>query len=46
LLVDWPVGTTPENSKGDEDVLRWMELARQRDKIHGRERESVTGYGD
>lgn len=44
LLVDWPVGTAPENSKGDEDVQRWMELARKRDDLHGRD--GITGYGD
>ncbi len=44
LLVDWPVGTTPDNNKGDEDVTRWMALAKKRDAIHGRE--STTGYGD
>lgn len=45
LLVDWPVGSVkPDNNKGDEDVNRWMELARKRDEIRGGE--SVTGYGD
>jgi hypothetical protein len=44
LLVDMPVGTTPTNSKGDEDVNRWMELAKKRDKV--RESQSWTGYGD
>ncbi len=44
LLVDWPVGTQPENAKGDDDVNRWMELARKRDQI--RSNASLTGYGD
>jgi hypothetical protein len=42
LLMDWPLGTKPDNAKGDDDVERWLELARQRDRI-GRT-DSVTGY--
>jgi hypothetical protein len=42
LLIDWPMGTVPENEKGDRDVERWMELSRQRDQK--RESESTTGY--
>lgn len=43
LLMDWPIGTTPDNAKGDEDVERWLELARRRE--NSQRDESTTGYG-
>lgn len=42
LLIDWPIGTAPENDKGDRDLERWMELAKKRDHI--RDAETTTGY--
>jgi hypothetical protein len=43
LLIDWPIGMAVENKRGDEDVQRWMELARAQ---RGAERneETTTGY--
>lgn len=42
LLIDWPMGTAPDNEKGDRDVERWMELSRKRE--HVRESDNSTGY--
>jgi hypothetical protein len=43
LAVDWPVGSTTDNARGDHDVERWLNLARERDRA-SQSTESVTGY--
>jgi hypothetical protein len=44
LLVDWPVGTSPENKNVDADVERWIRISEEKNARTGSE--TSTGYGD
>lgn len=48
LLLDWPVqGTRPKDKSGDQDVERWLELARRRKEAQDAPGDTITtGYGD
>jgi hypothetical protein len=48
LLMDWPVSNSREKKiKGDRDVERWLEIARQRQANADEYSDTIhTGYGD
>ncbi len=48
LLMDWPVkGTRPTDKTGDQDVERWLSMARQRKEAAEASGDTITtGYGD
>lgn len=48
LLMDWPVkGSRPKDKTGDQDVERWLAIARARKESDNASGDTITtGYGD